>query len=191
MEDTFMELKDSKTWQNLMTAFAGEAQAYTKYQWYAKQAQKDGYCYLANIFTETAMNEKAHAKLWFKKLHGDGVPDTLTNLKDAWNGEDFEWSDMYQNFEKVAKEEGFDDLARLFNLVGNVELHHRDRYQEMINLMESGVMFEKPEPVTWICLNCGYTCQSKTAPKKCPICGHPQSWFEVVTDYTQEIGPVL
>lgn len=186
-----MELKDSKTWQNLMTAFAGESQAYTKYNWYANQAKKEGYCYIANVFNETSNNEKAHAKLWFKHLHDGGVPDTLTNLKDAWNGEDFEWHDMYADFAKVAKEEGFDELAALFARVGEVELHHRNRYQDLINLMENGSMFEKEEPVTWICLNCGYTCTSKVAPKKCPICDHPQAWFEVVTDYNQQIGPVI
>lgn len=185
-----MELKDSKTWQNLMTAFAGESQAYTKYQWYANQAKKEGYVYIANIFNETAFNERAHAKVWFKKLHDDGVPDTLACLKDAWNGEDFEYTDMYADFEKVAKEEGFDDLAVLFNKIGEVEHHHRDRYQDMINLMESGAMFEKPEPVRWICLNCGYTTVSTTAPKVCPICKHPQAWFEPVVDYNQQIGPV-
>lgn len=186
-----MELKDSKTWQNLMTAFAGESQAYTKYQWYAKQAKEEGYSYIANIFSETAQNENAHAKLWFKKLHDGGVPDTKANLQDAWNGEDFEWTDMYAGFTKTAEEEGFKDLARLFTLVGEVEHHHRDRYQAMMNLLNDGTIFAQEEPVTWICLNCGFTCTTKVAPKVCPICMHPQGWFEKVTDYNQQIGPVL
>lgn len=185
-----MELEKSKTWENLQTAFAGEAQAYTKYQWFAAQAKKEGYSYLSNIFSETAHNENVHAKVWFKKLNNGAVPDTLTCLKAARAGENFEYEEMYNDFEKVAKEEGFNDIARLFNQIGNIEHHHRDRYQDMINLMESGVMFKKPEPVTWICLNCGYLVTAAEPPKKCPVCQHPQGWFEVVTDYNQNIGVV-
>lgn len=183
-----MELKDSKTWENLMTAFAGESQAYTKYQWFANQAKKEGYVYLTNIFNETAANERAHAKVWFKYLNGGEVPSTLDCLKAAYAGEDYEYTEMYADFTKVAKEEGFNEIAKRMEMIGEIESHHRDRYQDMINLLEADVMFEKPEPVTWICLNCGYLTKAKTAPKICPVCKHPQAWFEVVVDYNQCLG---
>lgn len=182
-----MELKESKTWENLMTSFAGEAQAYTKYQWYAAQAKKDGYNHIANIFTETAGNENAHAKVWFKYLHDNGVPGTLANLQDAWNGEEFEYSTMYKDFADVAEEEGFKEIAARMRLIGEIESHHRDRYQDMMNLLNDNLLFEQPEEVTWICLNCGYTTKSKTAPKICPVCKHPQSWFEHCVDYNQNL----
>lgn len=183
-----MELKDSKTWENLMTAFAGEAQAYTKYQWFASQAKKEGYNQVSNIFTETAMNEKAHAKVWFKYLCGGEVPSTLDCLQMAWDGEEFEYTDMYKNFAKTAQEEGFNEIAKRMELIGVVESHHRDRYQDMMNLIKNDLMFTKPEEVTWMCLNCGYMTKAKTAPKICPICKHPQAWFEVVVDYNQNLS---
>jgi rubrerythrin len=178
-----MELKGSKTEQNLMMAFAGEAQAYIKYLWFAKQAQKDGYIVVRNVFNQTAGNEEAHAKLWFKYLNGGGVPATLDNLKAAWEGENFEWASMYKDFAAVAEEEGFTEIAAKMRLVGNVELHHRDRYQTMIDWLDNGEMFKKPEKVKWICLNCGYITEAETAPVKCPICSHPQAWFQELIDY--------
>lgn len=183
-----MELKDSKTYQNLMTAFAGEAQAYTKYQWFANQAKKEGYCAVANIFNETAGNERAHAKVWFKYLMGGAVPDTLTCLQLAWDGEDYEYTDMYKNFAVTAKEEGFTEIAKRMELIGQIESHHRDRYADQMNLIRNNLMFEKPEEVKWICLNCGYITTAKTAPKICPVCKHPQAWFEVLVDYNQNLG---
>lgn len=178
-----MELKGSKTEQNLMTAFAGECQAFTKYQWYAKQAQKDGYIVIRNIFNQTSGNEEAHAKLWFKYLHDGGVPATEQNLKDAWEGENFEWADMYADFAKVAEEEGFKEIAAKMRMVGNIELHHRNRYQAMLDELENKTLFSKPEKVKWICLNCGYIAESETAPVKCPVCAHPQAWFQELIDY--------
>lgn len=182
-----MELKDSKTWENLMTAFAGESQAYTKYQWFAAQAKKDGYCQIANIFNETAGNENVHAKVWFKYLNGGSVPGTMDCLQAAWDGENFEYTDMYANFSKVAAEEGFTEIANRMKLIGDIEMHHRDRFQDMMNLLKDNLMFEKPEEITWICLNCGYTVKSKVAPKICPVCKHPQGWFEELVDYNQNL----
>lgn len=183
-----MELKDSKTWENLMTAFAGEAQAYTKYQWFANQAKKEGNVYLTNIFNETAANERSHAKIWFKYLNGGEVPDIKGCLKAAWEGENFEYTEMYKDFAEVAKEEGFTEIAKKMELIGQIESHHRDRYQDMMNLIDDNLMFEKPEEVTWICLNCGYMTKAKSAPKICPVCKHPQAWFEVVVDYNQNLA---
>ncbi|UNT95249.1 rubrerythrin [Allobaculum mucilyticum] len=183
-----MELKDSQTWKNLETALAGESQAYTKYQWFAAQAKKDGYNYISNIFTETAGNEKAHAKLWFKYLNDGGVPDTMKCLQMAWDGEDYETTTMYADFAKVAREEGFTEIAKKMELVGEIESHHRDRYADMMNLVSNNLMFEKPEEVTWICLNCGYMTKAKAAPKICPVCKHPQAWFETVVDYNQNLA---
>ena len=183
-----MELKDSKTWGNLEASFAGEAQAYTKYQWFANQAKKDGYMWLVNIFNETAMNEKAHAKVWFKYLCGGEVPGTRDCLVMARDGEDYETTDMYKNFAATAKEEGFTEIAKRMELIGEIESHHRDRFQDMINILDQGVMFEKPEEVTWMCLNCGYLTKAKAAPKVCPVCKHPQAWFEVVVDYNQNLA---
>ena len=178
-----MELKGSKTEQNLMTAFAGECQAHTKYAWYAKQAQKDGSIVLRDIFNETSQNEDAHAKVWFKYLHDGGVPDTKANLKDAWEGENFEYTEMYADFAKVAEEEGFKEIAAKMRMIGNIEMHHRDRYQKMLEELENGGLFKQPNKVKWICLNCGYIAESTTAPVKCPVCGHPQAWFQQLIDY--------
>ena len=154
-----------------------------KYQWYAKQAQKDGYIVIRNIFNQTSGNEEAHAKQWFKYLHDGEVPGTEQNLKDAWEGENFEWADMYADFAKTAEEEGFKEIAAKMRMIGNIELHHRNRYQAMLDQLENKTLFSKPEKVKWICLNCGYIAESETAPVKCPVCAHPQAWFQELIDY--------
>ena len=183
-----MDLKGSQTEKNLQVALAGESQAYTKYQWFAAQAKKEGYNHVANIFNETSGNEKAHAKVWFKYLMGGEVPSTMDCLKMAWDGEEYETTTMYADFAKVAKEEGFTEIARKMELIGEIEAHHRDRYADMMNLLQNDLMFTKPEPVNWICLNCGYVVKSKSAPKICPVCKHPQSWFECFVDYNQDLA---
>ena len=174
-----MELKGSKTELNLMSAFAGEAQAHTKYQYYASRAKKDGYEQIAAIFDETARNEKEHAKLWFKLLHGGAVPDTVSNLKAAAEGEQYEWTDMYAEFAKQAREEGFDDIARLFERVGTIEKAHDARYMHLLASIENDLVFKTADNQTvWICRNCGHLHTGATAPKMCPTCAHPQSYFE-------------
>lgn len=173
-----MNLKGTKTEQNLMTAFAGESQARNKYTFYASKAKKDGYNQIAAIFEETAANEKEHAKLWFKLLH-DGMPDTLTNLKDASAGENYEWTDMYAEFAKVAKEEGFDRIAFLFESVGKIEKEHEERYNKLISNVENKEVFKKSEVVIWKCANCGHIHVGTEAPEVCPTCAHPQSYFEI------------
>lgn len=173
-----MNLKGTKTEQNLMTAFAGESQARNKYTFYASKAKKDGYNQIAAIFEETAANEKEHAKLWFKLLH-DGMPDTLTNLKDASAGENYEWTDMYAEFAKVAKEEGFDRIAFLFESVGKIEKEHEERYNKLISNVENKEVFKKSEVVIWKCANCGHIHVGTEAPEVCPTCSHPQSYFEI------------
>ena len=174
-----MELKGSKTEQNLMAAFAGESQARNKYTYYASKAKKDGFEQIADIFLETANNEKEHAKLWFKELHGGEVPSTLDNLKDAADGENYEWTDMYDEFAKTAKEEGFDRIAYLFEAVGKIEKEHEERYGRLINNIEEGLVFSKEGDRIWICRNCGHIVIGKEAPKVCPVCAHPQSFFEI------------
>lgn len=174
-----MELKGSKTEQNLMAAFAGESQARNKYTYYASKAKKDGFEQIADIFLETANNEKEHAKLWFKELHGGEVPSTLDNLKDAADGENYEWTDMYNEFAKTAKEEGFDRIAYLFEAVGKIEKEHEERYRRLINNIEEGLVFSKEGDRIWICRNCGHIVIGKEAPKVCPVCAHPQSFFEI------------
>lgn len=174
-----MELAGSKTEQNLRTAFAGEAQAHTKYQYYASQAKKDGYVQIQNIFEETARNEKEHAKLWFKALHGDAIPDTLANLADAAEGENYEWTDMYAEFAQTAREEGFDNLAVLFDGVGAVEKEHEARYRKLIDRINAGEVFVRDDIVVWKCNNCGHIHIGKKAPMLCPVCKHPQSFFEI------------
>ena len=173
-----MELKGSKTEANLLAAFAGESQAHTKYLYYASKAKKDGYVQIANIFAETAANEKEHAKIWFKLLH-DGMPGTLANLEDAAAGENFEWTDMYAEFTKVAKEEGFDKIAYLFQAVGEIEKEHEARYRKLIANIEGGLVFSKEGETIWQCANCGHIVVGKKAPEKCPVCDHPQSYFQV------------
>ena len=174
-----MELKGSRTEQNLMTAFAGESQARNKYTYYASKAKKDGYEQIAAIFEETANNEKEHAKMWFKELHGGSIPDTMENLVDAANGENYEWTDMYSEFAKVAKEEGFDRIAYLFEGVAAIEKEHEERYRKLIENIEGGLVFSRDGDKIWKCRNCGHIVIGKDAPKVCPICAHPQSYFEI------------
>ena len=174
-----MELKGSRTEANLMAAFAGESQARNKYTYYASQARKDGYEQIAEIFEETAGNEKEHAKMWFKELHGGKVPDTLTNLKDAASGENYEWTEMYKEFAQVAREEGFERIAKLFEEVGKIEKHHEERYMKLVGNIKDDLVFKKGEEVVWICRNCGYVYVGDTAPSVCPVCAHPQSFMEL------------
>ena len=173
-----MELKGSKTESNLMAAFAGESQARNKYTYYASKARKEGYEQIAAIFEETANNEKEHAKLWFKELHNGEVPDTHTNLEDAAAGENYEWTDMYQEFAKVAKEEGFDRLATLFEMVGKIEKEHEERYRKLISNMDEGLVFSSEGDTIWVCRNCGHVVVGKKAPEVCPVCKHAKSYFE-------------
>ena len=174
-----MELKGSKTEQNLMAAFAGESQARNKYTYYASKAKKDGYEQIAAIFEETAGNEKEHAKMWFKLLHDGNVPSTIENLKDAADGENYEWTDMYAEFAKTAKEEGFDHIAFLFESVGKIEKEHEARYRALLENIQNETVFNKPVENMWICRNCGHVHYGFEAPKVCPTCAHPQSYFEL------------
>jgi len=173
-----MDLKGSRTEANLMAAFAGESQARNKYTYYASKAKKDGYEQIAAIFEETANNEKEHAKMWFKELHGGTIPDTLENLSDAADGENYEWTDMYSEFARVAKEEGFDRIAYLFEEVGKIEKEHEERYRKLINNIEEGLVFTNDGDTIWVCRNCGHVVIGKKAPEMCPVCKHPQSYFE-------------
>lgn len=174
-----MELKGSKTEANLQAAFAGESQARNKYTYYASKAKKDGYVQIAQLFEETAANEKEHAKIWFKLLHGGAVPSTIENLEDAANGENYEWTDMYAEFAKQAKEEGFDDIAFLFEEVGKIEKEHEERYRKLLENIKGDAVFSKDGDVIWQCSNCGHICVGKKAPEVCPVCAHPQSYFQV------------
>ena len=174
-----MELKGSKTEKNLMEAFAGESQARNKYTFYASKARKDGYEQYAEIFEETANNEKEHAKLWFKELHDGKIPTTLENLEDAANGENYEWTDMYQEFAKTAREEGFLELAKKFEAVGEIERHHEERYRKLLENIETAQVFAKAGVTVWVCRNCGHIHIGENAPTVCPVCAHPQSYFEV------------
>ncbi len=173
------DLKGSKTEANLMTAFAGESQARNKYTYYASKAKKEGYEQIAAIFEETAGNEKEHAKMWFKLLCGGEVPDTITNLNDAINGENHEWTEMYADFAKEAEEEGFSEIARLFKAVGAIEKEHEERYNKLLQNIKNETVFNKEESVVWVCRNCGHVHVGKVAPKVCPTCNHPQSYFEM------------
>ncbi len=177
-----MELKGSKTEQNLMTAFAGESQARNKYTYYASKAKKDGYEQLAAIFEETANNEKEHAKLWFKELHNGEIPTTEENLKDATSGENYEWTEMYKEFAKTAKEEGFTRLAFLFEKVGEIEKHHEERYLTLLKNIEDDRVFKKDGNKIWVCRNCGYVYEGEKALEVCPVCAHPKSFMEVKAD---------
>jgi len=173
-----------KTLENLTKAFIGESQARNRYTYYAKVAQKEGYEQIAAIFSETAGNEKEHAKLWFKALHDNEVPDTITNLQDAANGEKYEWSEMYKEFAEVAKEEGFEDIANLFAGAGAIEKHHEERYLKLLANINEGIVFKRGEEVVWICRNCGHIHIGKEAPLVCPVCSHPQSFQELrATNY--------
>ncbi|MCI8558207.1 MAG: rubrerythrin family protein [Lachnospiraceae bacterium] len=173
------DLKGTKTEQNLMTAFAGESQARNKYTYYASKAKKDGYVQIAKIFEETADNEKEHAKLWFKLLEGGSVKDTISNLKAAAEGENFEWTDMYAGFAKEAREEGFDHIAALFEGVAAIEKEHEERYRKLLERVQGDVVFSRDGDVIWQCSNCGHICVGKKAPEVCPVCAHPQAYFQV------------
>jgi len=173
-----MELKGSKTEQNLMAAFAGESQARNKYTYFASKAKKEGYEQIAAIFEETANNEKEHAKMWFKLLEGGEIKTTTDNLKAAAEGENYEWTDMYSEFAKVAKEEGFDHIAFLFEGVAKIEKEHEERYRKLLKNIDDKLVFSSEGDTIWICRNCGHVVIGKEAPKVCPICSHPQSYFE-------------
>lgn len=177
-----MQLKGSKTEQNLMTAFAGESQARNKYTYFASKARKDGYEQIAAIFEETANNEKEHAKLWFKELNGGDIPSTSENLLAAAEGENYEWTDMYDEFAKVAEEEGFKAIAAKFRMVGEIERHHEERYRALLKNVEDKVVFSKDEDAIWICRNCGHVVVGKQAPQVCPVCAHAQSFFELKSE---------
>lgn len=174
-----MELKGSKTEANLQAAFAGESQARNKYTYYASKAKKDGYVQIANIFEETAANEKEHAKMWFKLLHGGAVPSTAENLKDAADGENYEWTDMYAEFARTARDEGFDDIALLFEEVGKIEKEHEERYRKLLANIEGGLVFSREGDCIWQCSNCGHIAVGRQAPEVCPVCAHPQAYFQI------------
>ena len=174
-----MNLKGTKTEQNLMAAFAGEAQARTKYSYYASRAKKDGYEQIAAIFQETSDNEKEHAKLWFKLLHDGAVPDTVTNLLDAAAGENYEWTDMYATMAKEAREEGFEAIAIMMEGVAAVEKEHEERYRKLAENIKNGNVFLKDGELQWKCRNCGHIHTGLEAPEVCPVCAHPQAYFEV------------
>lgn len=173
------ELKGTKTEKNLMEAFAGESQARTKYTFYAAKAKKEGYEQIAALFMETAENEKEHAKLWFKYLHGNDMPDTMANLADAAAGENYEWTDMYERMAKEAEEEGFTEIAFKFRGVGVIEKHHEERYRKLLKNIEDGIVFSRDGDTIWQCRNCGHIVIGKKAPGVCPVCLHPQSFFQI------------
>ena len=173
-----MELKGSKTEANLMTAFGGESMAHTKYLYYASKAKKDGYEQIAALFTETALNEKEHAKIWYKLLH-DGIAGTAQNLQDAAAGENYEWTDMYAKFAQEAREEGFDEIARLMEGVAAVEKHHEERFRDLLARVQDGTVFIRPEEKVWICGNCGHLHIGTEAPEVCPVCAHPNAYFSI------------
>ena len=174
-----MEFKGSRTEANLMAAFAGESQARNKYTYYASKAKKDGYEQIAALFTETAENEKEHAKIWFKLLHDGGIPDTMANLADAAAGEHYEWTEMYATFAREAKEEGFDHIAFLFEEVAKIEKEHEERYRRLLANIEEGIVFSRDGDTIWKCRNCGHIVIGKQAPEVCPVCAHPKSYFEI------------
>jgi rubrerythrin len=172
-------LKGSKTEANLQTAFAGESQARNKYTYYASKAEKEGYMQIGALFRETADNEKEHAKIWFKLLHGGEVPGTVDNLKDAAAGENYEWTDMYAGFAKTAKEEGFDDIAALFEGVAKIEKEHEERYLKLLANVNGGLVFSRDGDQMWQCSNCGHIVIGKKAPELCPVCKHPKAYFQI------------
>lgn len=171
-------LKGTKTEANLLAAFAGESQARNKYTYYASKAKKEGYVQIANLFLETAENEKEHAKIWFKLLH-DGMPDTIENLKDAAAGENYQWTDMYATFAKEAREEGFTKIAYLFEAVGKIEKEHEERYRKLLANIEGDLVFSRDGDCIWQCANCGHIHVGKKAPEVCPVCDHPKSFFQI------------
>lgn len=173
-----MELKGSKTEMNLLAAFAGESQASIKYQYYGDKARKDGYEQYGAIFDETSHNEKEHAEIWFKQLNS-GMPGTVENLKDAIAGEHYEWSEMYKGFAKTARDEGFDEIAFLFESVAKIENEHEKRYLTLMENVSNNTVFDADENTVWICRNCGHLHKGKTPPLVCPTCAHPQAYFEI------------
>lgn len=177
-----MNLKGSKTEKNLMEAFAGESQARNKYNYYASQAKKDGMVQIAALFDETAHNEMAHAKIWFKLLH-EGMPSTEANLLDAAQGENYEWTDMYAKFAKEAKEEGFTKIAFLFESVAKIEKQHEERYRRLLKSVSEGSVFKKEEKAVWECMNCGYHHHGESAPERCPVCAHEKAYFKTEGNY--------
>ena len=176
-----MDLKNSKTYENLKTAFAGESQARNKYTYYASKAKKDGYQQIAELFLETAEQEKEHAKIWFKLLNG-GIGDTAENLKDAAAGETFAWTDMYKNFEQVAREEGFNNIADLFAGVAKIEAAHEKRYLKLLENVNNGLVFSRDGDKIWQCANCGHIHIGKEAPELCPVCNHPRAYFKIMAE---------
>ena len=176
-----MNLKGTKTEQNLQTAFAGESQARNKYTYYAAKAKKEGFNQIAAIFEETAANEKEHAKIWFKLLH-EGIPSTAENLKDAAFGENYEWTDMYAGMAKDAEDEGFTELAYKFKAVGAIEKRHEERYRALLAKVEDGTMFKRAEKKVWICSNCGHIVEAEQAPEVCPVCAHPKAYFMIFNE---------
>ena len=174
-----MELKGSKTEKNLLEAFAGESMARNKYTYYASKAKKEGYVQIANLFEETAGNEKEQAKIWFKLLHDGEIPTTSVNLLDAAEGENYEWTDMYAKFAADAREEGFTRIAALFEMVGKIEKEHEERYRKLLANVEGELVFSRDGDMVWICSNCGHIHVGKKAPLKCPVCDHPQAYFHL------------
>ena len=174
-----MELKGSKTEQCLMQAFAGESQARNKYTYFASKAKKEGYEQIAALFLETADNEKEHAKLWFKYLEGGDIKSTEENLEEAANGENYEWTEMYPEFARVAESEGFKEIAAKFRLVAEIEKHHEERYKKLLNSVKTGVVFVSNDVAVWKCRNCGHIVVGKYAPEICPVCKHPKAFFEL------------
>ena len=174
-----MELKGTKTEKNLMAAFAGESEARNKYTYYASKAKKDGYVQIAALFEETAANEKEHAQIWFKLLHDGAVGPTAENLEDAAQGENYEWTDMYPSFAKEAREEGFEQIAALFEAVAAIEKEHEERYRKLLANVQGGLVFSRDEDQIWQCSNCGHIVVGKKAPEVCPVCAHPQSYFQI------------
>ena len=177
-----VDFENSQTKKNLEAAFAGESQATNKYSYYASKAKKEGYVQISNIFTETSGNEREHAKLWFKYLHDGDVPDTLTNLKDAAAGENYEWTDMYKGFAETADAEGFKEIAAKFRMVGEVEKHHEERYRKLLKNVQDKLVFSRDGDCIWQCLNCGHIHIGKEAPEVCPVCAHPKAYFALVAD---------
>jgi len=183
MADT-PNLKGTKTYQNLLAAFAGESQAHVKYNYYASQAKKDGYVQISDYFAETARNEKEHAEIWFKHLHGGAIPATEINLADGIAGERYEWTEMYKEFAETAREEGFPVIAAQFEGVGKIEQHHEERYAALLKNIQDGVVFNRGESKVWICANCGHIHVGSAAPKLCPVCSHAQAYFKLTcVDY--------
>lgn len=173
------ELKGSRTEANLLAAFAGESQARNKYTYFASKAKKDGYVQIANIFEETANNEKEHAKIWFKLLEGGAIKDTLANLEAAANGENYEFTEMYPTFAKEAREEGFDEIAHLFEMVAQIEKEHEERYRKLLANIKEDLVFSRDGDCVWQCANCGHIVIGKKAPEVCPVCAHPKSFFQI------------